>query len=383
MNKKLLIPFLLLLLIVVSCSKMYDNIEKYAGETVYPGKFDTLIGRVGFERIELDFMKDRSRIPASQMKLGKATKSVFEYDGKTVTVDTLTSWISITGLSESKLYRIKAYTIDDNGNKSIPQEIALIPYTEGEKENLTISPPKITATPDAAALSWPGGLSSFLLDYYGLKYSYKDKTGVLHQGTLNEKSNIVMQGLKSGEINPIDISFKVIPKMNGIPILDTVWLDEKIEVSVPATADPYYGQEQSLGAILTANKENGGGPEGNEGSTKVMDFDPRTKFLIGGYASDFWIQQELFAPSVVNAYLLSTGDDAPGRDPKSWRLEASQNGTQWTVLDTQTNQLFSQRTTAYIYTINNSTAYKFYRLAITENNGNDLFQLGEWRLLLK
>lgn len=383
MNKKLLIPFLSLLLATVSCGKMYDNIEKYAGETVYPGRFDTLIGRVGFERIELDFMKDRSRIPASQMKLGKATKSVFEYDGKTVTVDTLTSWISITGLAESKLYRIKAYTIDDNGNKSIPQEIALIPYTEGEKENLTIAPPKITATPDAAALSWPGGLSSFLLDYYGLKYSYKDKTGALHQGTLSEKSNIVMQGLKSGQINPIDISFKVVPKMNGIPILDTIWVDEKIEVSVPATADPYYGQEQSLGALLTVNKENGGGPEAKEGSTKVIDFDPRTKFLIFGYTSDFWIQQELFVPSVVNAYLLSTGDDAPPRDPKSWRLEGSQNGTEWTVLDTKTNQAFGQRTTAYIYNINNTTAYKFYRLAITENNGNDLFQLGEWRLLLK
>ena len=47
----------------------------------------------------------------------------------------------------------------------------------------------------------------------------------------------------------------------------------------------------------------------------------------------------------------------------------SQNGTAWTTLDTQTGQVFASRLQSMQYNITNSTAYQYYRLNITANNG--------------
>lgn len=382
-NYKFLLLFLVIgIVTVTACSKMDENYKKYAGETVYPGKFDTIVGRVGYERLEIDLMK-AGRIRASDIKLGKAVKTVVEYDGKTVTIDTLASWLNITNLTEPKLYRIKAYTMDDAGNKSVPQEIALIPFSKGDKANLTVPPPKVIATPDAVALSWPSGLSSVLLDYYGLKYSYKDKNGVTREGMAQNNPVIVMQNVKKGELNTINISFKIIPKVNGIPIIDTVWLDQEISVQVPQSVTPYFGIEQTLGAKISVSRDNDGGPASREGSLKLIDFDYKTKLYMGSYTPQFWMQQELFAPAAVNSYMLSTGDDAPDRDPKSWTLSGSNNAVDWTTVDTRTGEMFSQRSTYRIFDFTNTTPYKYYRLAVTQNNGAGSFQLGEWRLFTK
>ncbi|MCH5717337.1 DUF4998 domain-containing protein [Niabella hibiscisoli] len=174
MNSKIYLTLLIVLTVVMSCSKMYDNIEKYAGEVVYPGKYDTIIGRIGYERVEIDLIK-AGRIPASQVKLGKAVKTIVEYDDKKIVLDTLASWLNIKDLKVSKLYRFRVYTQDDEGNVSVPQQIALIPYTQTDLSNLVITSPQALTAPSAAIFTWPGNLSTALLNYYGLKYSYKDK----------------------------------------------------------------------------------------------------------------------------------------------------------------------------------------------------------------
>src|SRR5690606_21179481 len=123
-----------------SCSGMYDTLDDYSGEIVYPAKYDTIIGHVGYERVEIDLMK-AGRIPASEIKMGKATKTIIEYDGQVIRLDSLVSWVNITGLDQPKLYRFKIYTVDEFDNASVPQEIALIPYTSADLENLAIASP--------------------------------------------------------------------------------------------------------------------------------------------------------------------------------------------------------------------------------------------------
>src|SRR5690606_19725457 len=128
MQCKLLFYALVAVILTASCEGMHDSLESYSGEIVYPAKYDTIVGHIGYERVEIDLMK-AGRVPSSQIRLGKAQKTVVEYDDEVLVIDELVSWVNITGLQQPKLYRFRIYTIDEYGNKSVPQEIALIPFT--------------------------------------------------------------------------------------------------------------------------------------------------------------------------------------------------------------------------------------------------------------
>lgn len=142
-----------------------------------------------------------------------------------------------------------------------------------------------------------------------------------------------------------------------------------------------YAKDITAAGTFSANKENSSGATSAEGSTKMTDANYNTKFLIFNYAPDFYIQLLYGTAQVAHSYALTSGNDAPDRDPKSWNLQGSNNGTTWTTLDTRTNETFSARIFTKRYTFSNSTAYKYYRLNITANNGSSIWQLSEWRLL--
>ena len=135
------------------------------------------------------------------------------------------------------------------------------------------------------------------------------------------------------------------------------------------------------GGTLTVNRENGSGPNAGEGSLKLVDNNTASKFLINPFVSPLWMQFECAAPSMAAQYSLTSGGDAPGRDPKDWKMEGSDNGTDWTLLDTRTGQAFSGRGQTRIFDIANPATFKFYRITVSANNGDGLFQLAEWRLL--
>jgi len=89
----------------------------------------------------------------------------------------------------------------------------------------------------------------------------------------------------------------------------------------------------------------------------------------------------------INKYTITTGDDAPGRDPTSWTLQGCQGScsagsdSAWVTLDTQSNQFAgASRFQTNTYTFNNGTAYQQYRLRTTANAGDGLFQMAELQL---
>ncbi|MHC2992447.1 hypothetical protein OB13_12925 [Pontibacter sp. HJ8] len=133
------------------------------------------------------------------------------------------------------------------------------------------------------------------------------------------------------------------------------------------------------GGALTVFRENDGGADANEGSPKVIDNDAQTKFL-SHFPGSQWLQLRLDAPAAVGSYTLVSANDDDNRDPMNWTLEGSDNGTDWTVLDTQTGQMFSERFQKKTYPISNTTAYAYYRLNISAIKAGNTFQLGEWRL---
>lgn len=245
-----LIPILVFIVVLISsCSKMYDNIQQYADEQVYPAKYDTIIGYIGYERVEIELMK-AGRIPAHDISLGKAKKTVIEYDDKKITIDSLVSWVNIKDLTQPKLYRFKIYTIDEFENKSVPQEIALIPYTQTDFQSLAISAPKIMASPSAAVIEWPNGLSSTLLDYQSLSYKYTDKDDEERKGTREENPRFVIANLNPSQEVTVDVTYKIIPKINNTPIIDTLDLSVPIKLVMPTETTPFSPAERE---VLEAN----------------------------------------------------------------------------------------------------------------------------------
>ncbi|MBC3540039.1 gliding motility-associated C-terminal domain-containing protein [Rufibacter sediminis] len=133
------------------------------------------------------------------------------------------------------------------------------------------------------------------------------------------------------------------------------------------------------GGVLTVFKENDRGQTADEGSPKVIDNNSGSKFL-SNWPGEQWMRLQLTAPATVGTYILISANDDPNRDPKDWKLEGSQNGTDWTVLDTRTGEMFTERFQTKAYTIANNTAYAYYRLNISAIKSGGTFQLAEWRL---
>lgn len=232
-----------------SCDDMYEKQEKYEGEIVYPARYDTIIGHIGFERVEIDLLK-AGRLPSSEINLGKAKKTRIEYDDQVIEIDSLVSFVNITGLTQSKLYRFIIYTIDQYGNESVPQEIALIPFTSSDLANFAVSPPRVMASPSAAVIDWPSGISSVLMEYYGLQFKYTDKDGKEVNGVRGEDSRFFAGNLEAGEPLTIDMEYKIIPIINRQPIMDTVYLSDVLNITMPTSSSEFSPFERE---ILIAN----------------------------------------------------------------------------------------------------------------------------------
>ena len=90
------------------------------------------------------------------------------------------------------------------------------------------------------------------------------------------------------------------------------------------------------------------------------------------YQTTGYVGQDFGASNwkVVDAYsILAVGSQT--YDPKSWTFKGSNNGTDWTTLDTQTNQSFGSTWRTFNFT--NSNPYRYYRLDVTENNGHGTY----------
>lgn len=247
--RNIILSLLVLTALMWSCEDMYDKQGKYEGEIVYPAKYDTVIGYIGFERVEIDLMK-AGRIPSSEILLGKAKKTKITYDDKEIVIDSLVSWVNITGLTQSKLYRFNITTVDEYGNESVPQEIALIPFTSTDLAGYAVTPPRVMASPSAAVVDWPNGISSVLMNYYGLKFSYKDKEGNTQSGERGADSRFFVGNLTAGEPVQIDMEYKIIPIVNRVPILDTVIFSDVLNINMPTSSTEFSPTERD---ILQAN----------------------------------------------------------------------------------------------------------------------------------
>ncbi|MCF7786525.1 MAG: discoidin domain-containing protein [Prosthecobacter sp.] len=95
-----------------------------------------------------------------------------------------------------------------------------------------------------------------------------------------------------------------------------------------------------------------------------------------------WLRYDFGAGNAqtVKRYTVISADVA-NRDPKTWTFQGSNDGSTWTTLDTQSNQAFVNRNHANTYNLGNTTAYRYYQIDVTANNGGGtlaIAELGLW-----
>lgn len=87
-----------------------------------------------------------------------------------------------------------------------------------------------------------------------------------------------------------------------------------------------------------------------------------TTGLIGTISGDAWIQYQSPYPVFLKGYLLVAAEGIQEGDPKSWKLQASEDGKKWTDIDVQNNQLFEARYQKKQYNTQVAKTYTFFRL---------------------
>ncbi|GHU68564.1 hypothetical protein FACS189413_05760 [Bacteroidia bacterium] len=127
------------------------------------------------------------------------------------------------------------------------------------------------------------------------------------------------------------------------------------------------------------------GTHGGEAPEKLIDQNVSSKYcavdLNNNSICPLWIRYESPRSVRINKYALTSANDATERNPKSWILQGSNNGTVWDNLDTQKDQYFGGFFSTMEYVIPTTKDYKYFRLYVTEFFGNTSnFQLAEWQL---
>jgi predicted alpha-1,2-mannosidase len=97
--------------------------------------------------------------------------------------------------------------------------------------------------------------------------------------------------------------------------------------------------------------------------TNLIDGKLTGKWL--DYSPTSWVKNSYPSPQLWNTYDITSGDDAPERDPKDWSILGSNDGITWTTLDTRTGESWNARNQTKRYTFTNSATYTYYKWNIT------------------
>ncbi len=114
----------------------------------------------------------------------------------------------------------------------------------------------------------------------------------------------------------------------------------------------------------------------NEPASNAADGNSFTKW--SQPSTSGWWKIQYGSSLAMNTYsIISTNDDNGIRDLKTWTIQGSNNGASWDILDTRTNETWVTPSSTNFYTFNNTTAYEYYQLVFTANNGSGYTQVAE------
>lgn len=166
------------------------------------------------------------------------------------------------------------------------------------------------------------------------------------------------------------------------------WISNFVPPNAP------YGQNW-VDPAMTSNSSNGYVASSNlsEVSPAYKAFNGVMANIVGG--SDYWacifVNPAILglvtpSPVKVKGYKIYAGFNGVDlRTPRAWTFEASSDGSNWNILDTQTAQVFAANEAKVYSTDLNSALYNNYRLKITSRNADGATEvvIGELQLLVE
>ncbi|MHB1036661.1 MAG: glycosyl hydrolase family 95 catalytic domain-containing protein [Pirellulales bacterium] len=109
----------------------------------------------------------------------------------------------------------------------------------------------------------------------------------------------------------------------------------------------------------------------------TVDGDAGTKWCVNNGNDAVSWQMELPTPLTVSSYTLTSGEDMPRRDPRSWVLEGSADGKTWVEVDRrELAKPFENRHETKTFQAARPAAYRFYRFTFAPT-GFGSFQVAE------
>src|SRR5690606_26635434 len=99
-----------------------------------------------------------------------------------------------------------------------------------------------------------------------------------------------------------------------------------------------------------------------EEPSEALDNNPFSKWLSFVPEGTYYeVQFNGGVRHAINGYTITSANDAHERDPYSWTLSGSNDGINFTVVDTRTAQDFADFHETRLYEFNNNTPYEFYK----------------------
>lgn len=133
-------------------------------------------------------------------------------------------------------------------------------------------------------------------------------------------------------------------------------------------------QDSGIGGLVNSAQASS---EQNANNASYRAFDTTVNEWIPsstGSPSSSWLRINFNWAIVIRAIAITAGSNA-AITPKTWTWEGSNDGSAWTVIDTQTNVANWTNTERRYYTFQNGTAYLYYRINVT-NVENTSFGTG-------
>lgn len=96
-------------------------------------------------------------------------------------------------------------------------------------------------------------------------------------------------------------------------------------------------------------------------------------YWISETTTSSWLSLDFGSGKTIQAYSIQSRATATTRCPRTWTFESSNNSIDWTILDTQTGQTSWAASQVRFFIFNNTTPYRYYRLNISENDGDPTY----------
>lgn len=160
-------------------------------------------------------------------------------------------------------------------------------------------------------------------------------------------------------------------------VITVTWLNVSVPVNISGTGAQYRildgipADATGSGTVLASTFY-----DGSNTPERAFDNNTSTSGWGNNNVLPAWIRYDFWEGNNerITKYTLYRNSSQNGswnsnnNSPRNWTFEASQNGTDWTVLDTQSNQTITTGATKQEYSFTNTVYYRYYRLNISAVN---------------